>query len=129
MVWQFPEKLIPITILKILNGEKIPLYGDGLNEGIGYMLGHVDALLLASNKGKLGNKYCIGGSNEVDNRSLVEMICKLMKKKLNSQDDFLRLISFVKDRPGHDRRYSIDSSLIQKELSWAPFTKVEKGLN
>ena len=127
--WQFPEKLIPITIIKILNGEKIPIYGDGLNRRDWlYVEDHVDALLLAANKGKLGSKYCIGGSNEIDNRSLVEMICKLLKKKLNSQDDFLRLISFVKDRPGHDRRYSIDSSLIQKELSWAPFTKLEKGL-
>ena len=127
--WQFPEKLIPMTILKILNGDKIPIYGDGLNKRDWLFVDdHVDALLLAANKGKLGNKYCIGGSNEIDNRALVEMICKLLKKKLNSQDDFLRLVTFVEDRPGHDRRYSIDSSLIQKELSWAPFTKLENGL-
>ncbi|MBU2494423.1 MAG: dTDP-glucose 4,6-dehydratase [Bacteroidetes bacterium] len=112
--YQFPEKLIPLMILNTLNGKKLPVYGDGLNvrDWI-YVIDHNKAAELVWEKGKVGEVYNIGASREMANIDIV----KLLLKNLNKSDD---LIEFVKDRPGHDRRYAIDSSKIQNELGWKP---------
>lgn len=112
--YQFPEKLIPLMILNTLNGKKLPVYGDGLNvrDWI-YVIDHNKAAELVWEKGKVGEVYNIGASREMANIDIV----KLLLKNLNKSDD---LIEYVKDRPGHDRRYAIDSSKIQNELGWKP---------
>ncbi|MEJ5307191.1 MAG: dTDP-glucose 4,6-dehydratase [candidate division WOR-3 bacterium] len=108
--FQFPEKLIPLTILKAMKNEKIPVYGDGKNvrDWI-YVEDNVRGILNVFENGKIGNIYNIGGNNEIENIKLVKMILKILKK-----DE--KLITFVKDRPAHDRRYSLDCSKIEKEL-------------
>ena len=119
--WQFPEKLIPLVISKALKGEKIPIYGDGKNvRDWLFVEDHISALILIINKGKYGSKYCIGGQGEKSNIQLVEEICKKMNKLVNKNNNFLDQISFVRDRPGHDQRYSIDASKLIKELNWVP---------
>lgn len=108
--YQFPEKLIPLTILKALKNEKIPIYGDGKNvRDWLYVEDNVRAILNVFENGKSGNVYNIGGDNEISNIKLVKMILKILNK-----DE--RLITFVKDRPSHDRKYSLDSSKIKREL-------------
>ena len=127
--WQYPEKLIPIVILNAAAGEPIPLYGDGLNvRDWLYVDDHVDALLLAATRGRLGESYCVGGSGERNNRQVVEAICTLMDHLRPQGGPHARLINFVNDRPGHDRRYSIDSTLIRSELGWKPRRSFEQGL-
>jgi len=112
--WQFPEKLIPLMILNALQNKRLPVYGDGLNvrDWI-YVIDHNKAVELVFEKGKIGEVYNIGASNEMPN---IEII-KLILKNLNRSED---LIKYVKDRPGHDRRYAIDSSKIHSELGWEP---------
>ncbi|MEX0588167.1 MAG: dTDP-glucose 4,6-dehydratase [Cyanobium sp.] len=132
--WQFPEKLIPVVILKAIAGEPIPLYGDGANvRDWLYVEDHVDALLLAANRGELGRSYCVGGHGERTNKQVVEMICKLLDGlHLNGSQagaaPHSRLITPVIDRPGHDRRYAIDPSRISGELGWQPRHSFEEGL-
>lgn len=127
--YQFPEKLIPITILKALKNETIPLYGDGKNiRDWLHVDDHVEAILQVSNFGKVGAKYCIGGFGEKSNLEVVEMICSKLDKLTNSDKLHKRLIKFVSDRPGHDKRYSIDSTLIRNELGWYPKHNFETGL-
>ncbi len=127
--WQFPEKLIPLVIIKALKEEKIPLYGDGLNiRDWLFIEDHIDALILVINKGKNGDKYCIGGQGEKTNKELVELICMKLNKLINNNKDFLELIYFVRDRPGHDKRYSIDPKKLIKELNWKPRFKFELAL-
>lgn len=111
---QFPEKLIPLMIINSLNNKKLPVYGDGMNvrDWI-YVLDHNRAVDLVLEKGKIGEVYNVGASNEMPNLKII----KLILKELNKSED---LIEFVKDRPGHDRRYAIDSSKIQNELGWKP---------
>ena len=119
--WQFPEKLIPLVINKALKDENIPIYGDGMNiRDWLFVEDHIDALILIINKGKNGDKYCIGGQGEKTNKELVEEICIKMNKLIKNQKNFLKLISFVRDRPGHDQRYSIDPTKIIKEINWKP---------
>ena len=127
--WQFPEKLIPVVILKAAAGEPIPLYGDGLNvRDWLYVDDHVDALLLAATRGRIGASYCIGGNGERNNRQVVEAICTLMDQLSPQGAPHARLITLVSDRPGHDRRYAIDPTLIQSELGWQPRHTFEQGL-
>lgn len=111
---QFPEKLIPLMILNALQDKKLPVYGDGMNvrDWI-YVIDHNKAVELVFENGKVGEVYNIGASNEMPNLEII----KLILKNLNKTEE---LIQFVKDRPGHDRRYAIDSSKIQNELGWKP---------
>ena len=133
--WQFPEKLIPVVILKALAGESIPLYGDGLNvRDWLYVEDHVDALLLAATCGRVGDHYCVGGAgdhgspSERSNRDVVETICSILDRLRPRDEPYSRLIKRVSDRPGHDRRYAIDSSKISCELGWKPKHSFEAGL-
>jgi len=133
--WQFPEKLIPVVILKALAGEPIPLYGDGANvRDWLYVEDHVDALLLAASRGRLGESYCVGGAgdhgtaSERTNKQVVEALCALLDQRLPGAAPHSRLITPVVERPGHDRRYAIDSSRISAELGWAPRHSFEAGL-
>ena len=123
------EKLIPLTINCIRNGKNIPIYGkgDSVRDWI-YVLDHVEAVDIIFHYGKIGDTYNVGASNEWENLALVEKICDLVDEKAgtkNSRD----LISFVKDRPGHDMRYAIDSSKISDELNWKPKYSMNKGLS
>ncbi|MEB3259170.1 MAG: dTDP-glucose 4,6-dehydratase [Cyanobacteriota bacterium] len=127
--WQFPEKLIPVVILKALAGEPIPLYGDGLNvRDWLYVEDHVDALLLAATRGEIGRSYCVGGHGERSNREVVEAICARMDDLHPEGAPHARLITAVTDRPGHDRRYAIDPGRITAELGWQPRHSFEAGL-
>ena len=120
--FQFPEKLIPLMITNALEDKPLPVYGDGMNirDWI-HVEDHCQAILSVLEKGEKGEIYNIGGSNEWTNLSLVKQLLSLMNKPES-------LIKFVKDRPGHDRRYAIDSSKIHKELSWQPQYGFEEGL-
>lgn len=120
--YQFPEKLIPLMIINALNGKKLPVYGDGLNvrDWI-YVIDHNKAAELVWEKGKVGEVYNIGASREMKNIEIV----KLILENLNKSED---LIEYVKDRPGHDRRYAIDSTKIQTELGWKPECKFEDAM-
>ena len=127
--YQFPEKLIPLSILKGIEGEKIPLYGDGLNiRDWLYVEDHIDALLLIAEKGKVGKSYCIGGFGEKTNKEVQLEICNILDKVKPKEFPHSDLIKNVADRPGHDKRYSINSNLIQKELGWIPKVSFEDGL-
>jgi dTDP-glucose 4,6-dehydratase len=127
--WQFPEKLIPVVILKAAAGEPIPLYGDGLNvRDWLYVEDHVDALLLAATQGQLGRSYCVGGHGERTNKQVVEAICSALDGLLPAGAPHSQLITPVSDRPGHDRRYAIDPTRISTELGWQPRHSFEEGL-
>ncbi len=127
--YQFPEKLIPLSILKLYDGKKIPLYGDGshIRDWL-YIDDHIEAILLVMEKGKVGSNYCIGGFGETSNKEVVSKICQIMDKHYPKLFSHIELVENVKDRPGHDKRYAIDSRLIQKELGWFPKTNFENGL-
>jgi dTDP-glucose 4,6-dehydratase len=120
---QFPEKLIPLMIINVLNNKKLPVYGDGLNvrDWI-YVIDHNKAAELVFEKGKIGEVYNIGASREMKN---IEII-KLILKKLGKGEE---LIEYVKDRPGHDRRYAIDSSKVKEELGWKPTFEFEDAIS
>lgn len=127
--WQFPEKLIPVVILKALAGEPIPLYGDGANvRDWLFVEDHVDALLLAATKGVPGESYCVGGHGERTNKQVVEAICALLDQLRPQGAPHASLITPVADRPGHDRRYAIDPSRISRELGWQPRHGFAEGL-
>ena len=127
--YQFPEKLVPLSILKGIKGEKIPLYGNGLNiRDWLYVEDHVEALLLITEKGKIGKSYCIGGFGEKTNKEVQLQICEILDKVQPKEFLHKALIKNVEDRPGHDKRYSINSNLIKKELGWKPKTTFEEGL-
>lgn len=127
--FQFPEKLVPVVILKALHGEKIPVYGTGENiRDWLYVEDHVEALLTVLTSGTVGETYNIGGNNERTNIELVRTICKLMSQHLPDVDlDFSDLISFVPDRPGHDVRYAINASKIENDLNWTPSITFDEG--
>lgn len=127
--YQFPEKLIPVVILKALKGENIPVYGDGGNvRDWLYVEDHCNALLTILEKGRLGETYNIGGHNEKTNLEVVRFICETLDDWATKDKPHKELISFVKDRPGHDRRYAIDAGKIQKELGWLPKENFESGM-
>tara|TARA_R110002072_G_scaffold67113_4_gene164918 strand:- start:2591 stop:3628 length:1038 start_codon:yes stop_codon:yes gene_type:complete len=127
--YHFPEKLVPVVILKALAGEAIPVYGDGANvRDWLFVEDHADALLAVLTKGALGRSYNIGGENEVSNVELVKMICTLLDDRHPEGAPHADLITFVADRPGHDQRYAIDPTRIRIELGWRPSVTVEEGL-
>jgi len=127
--WQYPEKLIPVVILKAAAGEPIPVYGDGMNvRDWLYVEDHVDALLLAATQGRLGASYCVGGHGERNNREVVSQICALMDELRPAGAPHSRLITSVTDRLGHDRRYAIDPTRISDELGWQPGHSFDEGL-
>ncbi|MCX6894482.1 MAG: dTDP-glucose 4,6-dehydratase [Verrucomicrobia bacterium] len=128
--FQFPEKLIPVIIQNILARKPLPVYGDGLNvRDWLYVRDHAEALWTVLNQGRAGETYNIGGHNEWANINIVKLICDTIDEfKPELGGDSRKLITFVQDRPGHDRRYAIDASKIQKELGWTPAHKFEQGI-
>ncbi|MFN4299313.1 MAG: dTDP-glucose 4,6-dehydratase [Thermaurantimonas sp.] len=129
--YQFPEKLIPLFINNIIHQKPLPVYGDGLyTRDWLYVVDHAIAIDLVFHKGKSHETYNIGGFNEWKNIDLVRLLCRLMDKKLGREEGSSeKLITFVKDRPGHDRRYAIDASKINRELGWKPSVTFEQGLS
>ena len=127
----FPEKLIPLFINNILNGKKLPVYGDGnYTRDWLYVEDHAVAIDLIFHKGLNGETYNIGGFNEWKNIDLVKLLCLQMDQKLeNSPGTSEKLITFIKDRPGHDLRYAIDASKINQNLGWSPSVTFEEGLS
>lgn len=127
---QFTEKLIPLMILTALNQKPLPIYGDGKNiRDWLYVADHCSAIRTVLEKGKLGEVYNIGGNAEKDNLTVVHKICEILDKvKPLKNSSYKNLISFVKDRPGHDRRYAINSHKIQTQLGWSPQENFDSGL-
>jgi len=127
---QFPEKLIPLAINNIKNNKQIPIYGKGENvRDWLFVEDHAAAIDTIFHKGEIGETYNIGGNNEWTNINLIRLLCKIMDSKLGrSTGESEKLITFVKDRAGHDLRYAIDSSKLQKELGWKPSLQFEEGL-
>jgi dTDP-glucose 4,6-dehydratase len=126
---QFPEKLIPLVILNAVGGKPLPIYGDGLNVRDWLYVGdHCAAVRLALKKGRLGETYNIGGNSEKTNLEIVNTICTIIDELRPDFAPHAKLISYVKDRPGHDRRYAIDATKIESELGWKPAEKFETGL-
>ena len=127
--WQFPEKLIPLSIQKIINGKRIPIYGNGLQiRDWLYVEDHIDALLLISEKGKINEDYCIGGNSEITNIDLINKISRIINKNSIYKHSINNLISFVEDRPGHDTRYAIDFNKIHNDLGWKPKYDFDQSL-
>lgn len=129
--YHFPEKLIPLFINNIINKKPLPVYGDGLyTRDWLFVKDHAVAIDLVYHKGKESETYNIGGFNEWRNIDLVKLLCTLMDEKLGRKPgESEELITYVKDRPGHDRRYAIDASKINKELGWKPSVTFEEGLS
>jgi dTDP-glucose 4,6-dehydratase len=129
--YQFPEKLIPLIIQKALAGEKLPVYGDGLQvRDWLYVEDHCRAILKVLEAGQVGEVYNIGGHNEMANLDVVKIICGLLDEMVadSPHKPHAELISFVKDRPGHDRRYAINAGKLQRELGWQPEETFETGI-
>lgn len=127
----FPEKLIPLFIHNILEKKPLPVYGDGLyTRDWLYVKDHARAIDTIFHQGKSGETYNIGGFNEWKNIDLVTLLCKLMDEKLRrAKGESEQLITYVKDRPGHDRRYAIDASKIKEQFGWEPSVTFEEGLS
>ncbi len=127
---QFPEKLIPLFINNIKTGKPLPVYGDGnYTRDWLYVVDHAIAIDLIYHQGKSGDTYNIGGFNEWKNIDLIKVMCSIMDRKLNQPEGTSEgLITYVKDRPGHDRRYAIDASKINRELGWKPTVTFEEGI-
>ncbi|HNS30159.1 MAG TPA: dTDP-glucose 4,6-dehydratase [Tenuifilaceae bacterium] len=129
--YQFPEKLIPVVILKCLSEEQIPVYGKGDNvRDWLYVEDHAHALITVFEKGTIGETYNVGGNTEKQNIEIVRTICTILDEMVKPKSVKKReeLITFVKDRPGHDQRYAIDATKIKKELGWSPQTRFEEGI-
>ena len=127
--YQFPEKLIPLSILKGVRSEPIPLYGDGLNiRDWLYVDDHIEALLLIAERGEIGTSYCIGGFGEKTNKEVQLQICKILDNVIPKDFPHETLIKHVSDRPGHDERYAINSNRIKENLGWIPKVSFEDGL-
>ena len=126
---QYPEKLIPVVVMNALEGRSIPVYGEGENvRDWLYVDDHAEALLLVLDRGVRGETYCIGGEAERPNIELVRTVCRVMDDVRPQGAPHERLISFVADRPGHDKRYAIDCSKIGRDLGWRPRTAFEDGI-
>ena len=129
--YQFPEKLIPVVILAAMEGKPIPVYGAGTNiRDWLFVEDHVGALLTILERGKIGESYNVGGRNELKNIDLVRLLCRTLDTLLpeSPHRPHEKLITFVTDRPGHDLRYAIDSTKIQRDLGWSPSVSVEEGM-
>lgn len=129
--YQFPEKLIPLMILHALEGKSLPVYGTGENvRDWLFVEDHCEAIWTVIEKGNVGETYNIGGNNQWKNIDIVHKICDLLGEKLDKDpQEFKKLITFVKDRPGHDLRYAIDATKIRDQLGWKPRETFETGLN
>jgi dTDP-glucose 4,6-dehydratase len=130
--WQFPEKLIPLMILNAVDGKPLPVYGDGLNVRDWLYVGdHCDAIRLVLACGKVGEVYNVGGASEKNNLEVVQTVCAILDelKPRSPGTRYSELITFVQDRPGHDRRYAIDFSKVACELGWKPKESFETGLH
>ena len=129
--FHFPEKLIPLCILNALNGKSLPIYGNGqqIRDWL-YVKVHCSAIRKVLEKGKVGESYNIGGWNEKSNLEVVNLLCDILDKLKpnNNGKSYKEQITFVKDRPGHDRRYAINASKIEQELKWKPDETFESGL-
>ncbi len=127
---QFPEKLIPVMILNAQERKKLPIYGEGLNvRDWLYVTDHCEAIWTVIEKGKIGETYNIGGHNEKTNIEVVDALCTLVAEETGaSADELLALKHFVKDRPGHDMRYAIDASKIERDCGWTPKETFETGM-
>jgi len=129
--YQFPEKLIPLMILNILEQKPLPVYGDGHNvRDWLYVIDHCDALLRVFEEGRAGETYNVGGNSERRNIDVVHQLCDILDRRLgrSGEDGSRHLITFVKDRPGHDRRYAIDAGRLREELKWQPQFDFETAL-
>lgn len=129
--FQFPEKLIPLCILKAMEGKKLPIYGKGDNvRDWLFVQDHVEAMLEVLERGKFGETYNIGGNNERQNVNVVRMLCQILDELLpnSPHKPHEKLMTFVEDRPGHDRRYAMDITKIETELGWVPKETFETGL-
>lgn len=129
--YQFPEKLIPLIVLNALERKPLPLYGDGRNvRDWLYVEDHCRAVWTVMNRGRFGETYNIGGETEMENIQIVEKVCDIIDEKVGvpGESSSRELITFVKDRPGHDRRYAIDFRKLREEMSWAPEESLETGL-
>jgi dTDP-glucose 4,6-dehydratase len=137
--YQFPEKLIPLMILNALEGKPLPIYGDGGNvRDWLYVEDHCEAVLLALRSGRPGGRYNVGGGGERTNVEVVDAICAALERERPSSTNaalakagarsYADLKTFVPDRPGHDRRYAIDSTLVRKELGWRPRHDFDSGI-
>ena len=128
--YQFPEKLIPLMILNMIEGKALPVYGDGKNiRDWLYVEDHNSAVWMVMKNGHLGEKYNIGGENEWENITLLKRLIKIVSEESNIlETKLISLINYVKDRPGHDRRYAIDCSKIKKQLGWKQSVSFEEGL-
>jgi dTDP-glucose 4,6-dehydratase len=128
--YQFPEKLIPLTIVNALSGKSLPVYGDGRNiRDWLYVKDHCAAIRIVLSRGRIGETYNIGGNNERHNIDVVKSICEILDElQPKEKGNYSEQITFVKDRPGHDRRYAIDSRKIMNELAWKPEETFETGL-
>ena len=127
---QFPEKLIPLMIMNAMARKPLPVYGQGLNvRDWLFVTDHCEAIWAVVQRGKVGETYNIGGNNEVRNIDVVETICRVLAEETGvAEGELTKLITFVKDRPGHDLRYAIDATKIQTELGWSPKETFETGL-
>ena len=127
--WQFPDKFIPKVICNALSDEEIPIYGNGLNvRDWLYVEDHVNALILLSKFGRLGESYCIGGNMEKSNNDVALEICKILDKRFPNKKPHNKLIRYINDRPGHDKRYSINFQKIKTLHHWEPKYDFKKGL-
>ncbi|HNI09481.1 MAG TPA: dTDP-glucose 4,6-dehydratase [Thiobacillaceae bacterium] len=128
--YQFPEKLIPLMILNATRGKNLPIYGDGMNvRDWLYVADHCSAIRAVLAQGRLGETYNVGGWNEMPNIQIVKIVCGLLDEmRPDPAGPHERLITYVKDRPGHDRRYAIDAGKIHRELSWKPAETFETGI-
>ena len=128
--FQFPEKLIPLIIINCLEWKPLPIYGDGKNERDWlFVTDHCQSLEIIFRKGKIGETYNIGGNNVVKNIDIVKTICDVLDRlKPSGKGSYRELISYVKDRPGHDRRYAIDSQKVYEELNWKPKESFSTGI-
>jgi dTDP-glucose 4,6-dehydratase len=127
--YQFPEKLIPLIILNVLNGKPLPIYGDGLNVRDWLYVGdHCSAIRAVLAQGRVGETYNIGGCNEMANIDVVKTVCALLDELKPAAQPYAELITYVKDRLGHDQRYAIDARKIERELDWKPAETFETGI-
>ncbi|WP_428543901.1 dTDP-glucose 4,6-dehydratase [Profundibacter sp.] len=127
--YHFPEKLVPVVILRALSGQPIPIYGTGKNiRDWLFVEDHADALLTVLQRGQNGRSYNIGGENEVTNLQLVQKLCAILDRKRPAKNPYADLVTFVADRPGHDQRYAIDPTRIRTELGWHPSVTLDQGL-